>query len=267
MSKIKIRKYRIPFPKRLGKPEKPIRIVVIGDLHNRTFGEGNSRLVEKIVQQYPDMVLSVGDLTVCRHGKEANPDVGLSLLKRLSCECPVYCVNGNHEYRAKILPDLYPGVYDEMKRQMKRMNIHLLENQEQEVEIKGVSLMIHGLEIPEKYYKRFSKEYMPAEEIREKIGEPDKKHYHILLAHNPVFFDSYALWGADLTLGGHLHGGLIRLPFVGGLVSPQVKLFPKYDCGLYQKYGRKMVVTAGLGTHSLAIRFNNPAEITLLELY
>ena len=82
-----------------------------------------------------------------------------------------------------------------------------------------------------------------------------------------MHFESYAQWGADLTMSGHLHGGTVRIPFAGGVVSPQLKLFPKYDCGLFMKYGRKMVVTAGLGTHSMVMRINNPAEISLIELY
>ena len=59
----------------------------------------------------------------------------------------------------------------------------------------------------------------------------------------------------------------MRLPLVGGVISPQVKLFPKYDCGMYEKYGRKLLVTAGLGSHSIAFRINNPAEFMLVELY
>ena len=99
------------------------------------------------------------------------------------------------------------------------------------------------------------------------MQEPEADRYNILLAHNPMYFESYALWGADLTLSGHLHGGLLRLPVLGGVISPQMKLFPKYCCGLYEKYRRKLLVTAGLGSHSIAFRINNPAEIMLLELY
>ena len=126
---------------------------------------------------------------------------------------------------------------------------------------------VYRYELPEKYYKRFHQQYISAEEIRKSIQEPEEGRYNILLAHNPVYFEGYALWGADLTLSGHLHGGLVRLPLIGGVISPQVKLFPKYDCGMYEKYGRKLLVTAGLGSHSIAFRINNPAEIMLVELY
>ena len=248
------------------RPEHPIRIAVIGDLHNRVFGEANNRLVKVILEQYPDMVFSVGDLTVCKPGKETNLDVGMSLLKRLACECPVYCINGNHEFRTKIYPESYKGVYEKMTDNYRRLGIRLLEDECVTLDSKGARLALFGLEVPAKYFKKLSKELISAEEIREHIGEPLEGRYNILLAHNPVFFESYALWGADLSLGGHLHGGSLRLPLVGGVISPQIKLFPRYSCGLYQKYGRKLVVTAGLGTHSHAPRINNPAEVVMLEL-
>lgn len=266
MSRIKVKHYQISIPRRYEKPERPVRIAVIADLHNRQFGEGNSRLVETIQRQYPDLVFSVGDLTVCKPGREVDLEVGLSLLKRLSCDCPVYCVNGNHEYRAKSYPETYRGAYARMQSGFSRFGITLLENERTELEICGAGFSLVGLEIPEKYYKKWGREFITAQEIRELLGEPDGEHFTILLAHNPIYFESYALWGADLTLSGHLHGGLVRLPFVGGLISPQIRLFPKYAYGMFQKYGRRMVVTSGLGSHSLAVRVNNPAEVVMLEL-
>lgn len=266
MSKIKVRTYRIAMPKR-NKPNQPIRIAVIGDLHNRVFGEANNKLVETIMDQLPDLVFSVGDLTVSKPGKETNLDVGLSLLKRLACECPVYCIHGNHEFRTKIYPETYRGIYEKLISNFRKIGIRLLEDECEELDIKGAKLAIHGFELPMKYFKKFTKDFVKPAEIREHLGEPVEGRYNILLAHNPMFFESYALWGADLSLSGHLHGGSVRLPLLGGVISPQMKLFPKYDCGMFQKYGRKLVVTAGLGTHSIAFRFNNPPEVVLLELY
>lgn len=265
--RIKIRQYRIKLPAKAGRAETPIRMVVIGDLHNRRFGKSNQKLVDQIITCHPDLILSVGDLMVSRPGRDCGTEIGTSLLKRLSCECPVYCVNGNHEFRTKIYPDSYPGVYERMKRELHTANILLLEDAWADMEIKGARLRIYGYELPAKYYKKLDRKTLAAEEIRKQIGEPGENRFNILLAHNPIYFESYALWGADLTLGGHLHGGLVRLPLIGGLVSPQISLFPRYDCGKYEKYGRKMLVTAGLGTHSFAFRINNPAEFMLVELY
>ncbi|MDO5540890.1 MAG: metallophosphoesterase [Eubacteriales bacterium] len=267
MSRIKMKSYRISISERKGKPEKPIRIAVISDLHNRRFGEGNNKLASAILGQYPDLIFCIGDMTVCKPGRETKLEVGISLLKRLACECPVYCVNGNHEFRSKIYPETYPNIYSKWVNGLKRGGVILLEDDKTEIACKGTTLVLHGLELPIKYYKKRRADFMSAEEIRDHIGEPEEDRYNILLAHNPDFFESYALWGADLTLSGHLHGGSVRLPFAGGVISPQLKLFPKYDYGLYEKYAHKMVVTSGLGTHSIAMRINNPPEVVILELY
>ena len=77
------------------------------------------------------------------------------------------------------------------------------------------------------------------------VGKPQPGEYHILLAHFPRYFPTYAAWGADLTLSGHNHGGIIRLPGIGGLVGPDPGLFPKYDHGEFTIDGRKMIVSAG----------------------
>lgn len=90
--------------------------------------------------------------------------------------------------------------------------------------------------------------------------------YTILIAHNPVFFETYANWGAELIVSGHLHGGIIRLPLVGGVLSPQVSFFPKYDKGLFKKGSSVMAVSAGLGKHTIPVRLWNPAELLIINL-
>ncbi len=266
MGRIKISYYHIPIAKAKGKPERPIRIAVFGDLHGRLFGEGNARLADAILRHYPDLIFCVGDLIVANAKNTTKYEVGLSLLRRLACDCPVYCVNGNHEQRAKASPGIYKGDYAKLASELRRAGITLLENARVRLDMQGARLTIHGLDLPHKYYRRFGKEFPSPEEIRQSIGAPDEGRCNLLLTHNPIFFESYALWGADVTFAGHLHGGVVRLPFVGGLVSPQAKLFPRYDRGLYERYGRRMIVTAGLGTHSMLVRVNNPPEVVVLGL-
>ena len=81
-----------------------------------------------------------------------------------------------------------------------------------------------------------------------------------------MYFDNYAAWGADLTVSGHLHGGIIRIPGIGGVISPQAKLFPKYDAGHFRKDGKDLIVSRGLGTHTVNIRIFNPAELSVIHL-
>lgn len=265
MSRIKVRKYKVQLPEKSGKPVAAIRAVVIGDLHNKCYGEGNSALTEKILGYCPDVIFSVGDLTVVKPGKEVHTEIGLRLIKRLSLECPVYCIHGNHEYRTKIYPKTYPGIYEEIRRGLHIYSVHLLENRAETITIKGVDFTIYGYELPMKYYKKFTKQKLESSEIRKELGAPDPDTYNILLAHNPEYSPAYSEWGADLSLSGHFHGGMMRLPFIGGVISPQVRLFPKYDCGLYKFGENKAVVTAGLGTHSFAPRIFNPGEFSVID--
>ena len=102
--------------------------------------------------------------------------------------------------------------------------------------------------------------------IEERLGRAEDKIYGILLAHSPMFQETYAQWGADLTLCGHFHGGTIRIPGLGGLMTPQFQFFQKF-CGGIHKIGDKvMIVSRGLGTHSVNIRLNNKPELVVVHL-
>lgn len=85
-------------------------------------------------------------------------------------------------------------------------------------------------------------------------------------AHNPDYFPEYADWGADLSLSGHVHGGMMILPFLGGIVSPAIKLFPRYYKGLYSIGDRKMIVSAGLGCHTIKIRMFNKPDLVMVKI-
>ena len=107
---------------------------------------------------------------------------------------------------------------------------------------------------------------MRAEDLTAVLGEPNKNTFNILLAHHPDYFQAYADWGADLVLSGHLHGGMIRLPGVGGVISPGWRLFPRYDHGLYMMRDKKMIVSAGLASHTIKLRVNNPPELAVIDI-
>ena len=102
--------------------------------------------------------------------------------------------------------------------------------------------------------------------MKEILGDIDESCFNILLAHNPQYFKEYAGWGADLTLSGHIHGGLVRLPFLGGVVSPMVTFFPKYDGGVFYENDKEMILSRGLGTHTIPIRMFNPGELNIIEI-
>lgn len=243
------------------KVDRDITFVVLADLHNHEYGENNKRLIEAIDRENPDFVFIAGDLLVAKPGLSI--EVPLKLLGELSKRYNVYYGNGNHEYRLKIYPENYGDMYERYTKELNNLGVILLENENILIDN---NIRIYGFEIDREYYKRFRKTDMTKEYISSVLKDVNEDEYNILLAHNPKYFDAYAKWGADLTLSGHIHGGLVSLPFLGGIASPQIEFFPKYDAGLFEEYGKKMILSRGLGTHTINVRFNNRAELISVSL-
>ena len=126
-------------------------------------------------------------------------------------------------------------------------------------------MRITGLELPIEYYEKGRIVPMEPGYLKEFLPKPEGEAYDILLAHNPAYAEHYARWGADITFCGHNHGGLIRIPGIGSLFSPQLTLFPKYDAGRFQKEGKEIIVSRGLGTHTFHIRIFNRAELVNIQ--
>ncbi|MBR5943760.1 MAG: hypothetical protein IKZ94_02300, partial [Lachnospiraceae bacterium] len=160
--------------------------------------------------------------------------------------------------------DDYAGMKEKFLEGIKHENVKLLRNEM--VEIPDKNVRIYGSEIEKRFYKRLEKTPMEPEYMDSILGEADEEYFNILLAHNPVYFEEYALWGADLTLAGHVHGGIMKLPIIGGVVSPMVTLFPKYDGGVFNEYGKTMLLSRGLGTHTIPIRVFNPGELNVIDI-
>lgn len=264
MSDFKIFTYEIHTAKLPAGSTGPV-FVMLADLHNFCYGEGNQQLAEAIFAEKPDAVLVAGDLLVGRPGADFTP--ALELIRRLrEGGLPIFYGNGNHEYRLRLHPEIYGDMYTKYKEALERAGVRPLENQKVSFTAKGLSMEIYGYELPEHYYKKFCRSSFHREDLERIFGKPDPEPFTILLAHNPIYFDSYAGWGADLTVSGHLHGGIIRIPGIGGVITPQVKLFPRYDAGHFKREGKDLVVSRGLGTHTVNLRIFNPAELSVIRL-
>ena len=258
----RVTKYRICSQKLNGiKREK--KIIFLSDLHNRMYGEENERLLESIRNQHPDLILIGGDMLVRKDGNSYDKTV--HFLAKLPGICPVYCANGNHEQKLKELPDKYEQSYEEYKKALTASGIHMLENASETVKLDEVPVKLSGLEIPLGAYARFGKKELSLKEITDRIGEHGDD-YQILLAHHPVYMKEYLAYGADLILGGHYHGCVVQLPGIGGVISTNFTLFPKYSGGIYQEGEQTAVVSRGLGTHSVPLRLWNWPELIVLEL-
>ncbi len=241
---------------------KNCRAVVLADLHNKRYGRDNACLIGAIRELKPDMILVAGDLFNAKPG--ATLDVALHLLEELAKDYPVYYGNGNHEQRVGLYPDTYGDMAKRYAEGLAGLGIEPLVNAH--VQLNDYGIVIYGVEIDRFYYRRFGVQPMEEGYLQSVLGEVDKSRYSILLAHNPDYFPRYAAWGADLTLSGHVHGGIVRIPFVGrGVASPNIRFFPKYDGGRFDEGGRTLLVSRGLGMHTIPVRLFNPGELLVVD--
>lgn len=242
---------------------KSVRAVVLADLHNKRYGKENEHLLTAIRKQKPDIILIAGDILTAHSGKSMEP--AIRLLRALAGEFPIYYGNGNHEYRLKLYPQIYGGMAEEYGQALKDMKVDPLVNSHVDLEECGIA--VYGAEIDKAYYKRFKQCQMEGGYLCQLLGKPNNDRYTILLAHNPDYFPEYAQWGADLTVSGHVHGGVIRIPFLGrGLIAPSLCLFPRYDGGIFREGKSVMLLSRGLGMHTIPIRLFNPGELWVVEL-
>mgnify|MGYP001172601497 FL=1 len=240
-------------------------IVQISDLHSKLFGENNKKLIQKIKSLNPDIVVVTGDLI---DGENNNYNVALDFMKEISKLYRVYYIIGNHEQKSLIKK--YKDEYKDYFNKLHQIDFVNLDNNKVEI-VKGDSnINLYGLTVPYSCYKYlFDNQETTSIDIdflEEKLGKVDREQFNILLAHTPFYFDEYEKWGADLTLCGHVHGGIVRFPIVGGLLSPDRKFFPKYDLGEYTKNKSTMIVSKGLGGSKVLIRVNCKPEIVNIKL-
>ena len=237
-----------------------IDLVLLADMHNKEFGTDNYKLIKAIKDMDPDIICCAGDMLTARRG--SGEDNALKLFSYLK-DYPVYYGIGNHEYRKKIYPEDFGDEYDRYIAALKEMGVNVLENDR--IKIDGSGVIVQGIMIDRKFYKRTGRNKMTTDDVTALTGSMGPE-YTILLAHNPEYFDEYAGAGADLVLSGHVHGGLMRLPYLGGVISPNLRFFPKYDGGIFTYGNSQMVLSRGLGYHTLPIRLFNPGELIHIRL-
>ncbi|MDK2801720.1 MAG: uncharacterized protein PWQ70_3339 [Clostridiales bacterium] len=241
---------------------KGFKILQLSDLHSKNFGNYNNKLIKKINSENPDIIVMTGDMV---NVKDTDFEVFINLAKQISKSFDTYYIVGNHEQnltddKRKILID-----------KLNEIGIRVLDNEKVTITRGTDSINLYGLWFNLRYYKDLNNQYTKdvffgTEKIQNVLGNLDTNSYNILLTHNPLYVDTYSNWGADLILSGHIHGGMIRIPFIGGLLSPEREFFPKYDAGKYQVNGKILIVNRGLGNGDLGIRVFNRPEISVITL-
>lgn len=227
-----------------------LRIVELSDLHGRSFGRDNAALLQKIADAKPDLICICGDLF------DENSDHSMlpPLLRSLVAIAPTYYVTGNHEWQLENLSDLLS--------ELRSLGVTVLQNDYRILEKDGQRLVIAGVDDPCGPYDQKTPEELVSE-IRASEGEDA---CIVMLAHRNDTIDLWASLGVDLVLTGHCHGGVIRIPFVGGVFGSHRTLFPKYDAGLFEQDGTQLYVGRGLGYTNVHFRLFNRPHLPVLVL-
>lgn len=244
-----------------GMVHKDCRLVFLSDLHSHEFGEGNKRLIEAVKAASPDIILVGGDMMVSRKGVDVS--ISLAFIQELVKICPVYYGNGNHEIRMRQERKVYGNLYDFYVRSLRNAGVSVLGNR---TGLYRDDIAITGIDLGEACYRSFKPDSLDSSYIKGLVGGPEQGRFCIMLCHSPLYYDACMDWGADLTLAGHYHGGTIRLPVLGGVMTPQYQFFLPWCEGGYHKDGKYMIVSRGLGTHSVNIRFNNAPQVVVVDL-
>jgi len=246
------REYEVEVPDALS----GLRILMLSDLHCNPLICNNGTVLRRLKDERPNVILLAGDM-ISKYGKKANERVP-AFLKKLTEIAPVVYGFGNHE---EVLRSDFPDAFESYRKQVEEMGIHFPDNETVSLVLQGKKIDFAGLTLKHEYYFKKKRQALPAEATEElQIADPEST---VLLAHFPDHFPAYAKL-APLVVSGHNHGGIIRLPVVGGVISPQLYL-PPYTRGCYSEEDSTMVVSAGIGSHSLPARLFNRVEYCVIN--
>ena len=231
------------------------RIVHLSDLHGKAFGRNNARLLCAVEQAQPEVIVVTGDIADERSGTD-----GLApLLEGLCALAPVYYVSGNHEWAA--------GMIGQLRELFEESGVTYLRNDYISLSRGGEEILLAGIEDPNGYADQKT-----PQEVADTLRAEEGDAFWLLLAHrNNRFPGEYCRLGADLTLCGHGHGGIWRLPFTDGLISTTMEWFPSwtngfYTCSCNECDGSTVFVSRGLGNSPRIPRLFNRPEVAVITL-
>lgn len=225
------------------------KIVQLSDLHGAEFGEDGMGLVEKVKELEPDIIALTGDFVT----DEGDLAAVKKLAGRLTELCPVYFVSGNHEFGS--------GLAVKVRNILERAGVKYLSNEYLTINRGDDGILLGGVEDPLAYADMLS-----PDELAQKMNDAAPDAFKILLGHRNYWMTEYPELPVDLIFCGHAHGGLIRIPGVGGLIGTDRRLFPDFDAGEYNNGRYTLIVSRGLGNSVPIPRVFNRPEIVCVEL-
>lgn len=228
---------------RFDKIEKDIKILHISDYHNKKLIFKN--IFYKIKKFKPDLIVITGDLI---DRKSNDLTYSFEFIKKIKKINPnIFFVSGNHEYensKHKLLIKF-----------LKKNGVSVLNNKNLEILTENFNINIIGVDHLNPQYKKQST-----------LG---KRKFNIMVIHSPDKALKFDLSNIDLILSGHTHGGQVRIPFLGTIITPDkgININSKYDKGSF-KLGSKTIlyIDSGLGYSRLPLRFLNRSQISELVI-
>ena len=262
IKKIDVTKYTISNEK-IPEEFNGFKIVQLSDFHSQGYRDTTEKLISKVKDINPNIIVMTGDMV---SWDMEDIEEAKNLIKSLAESYPIYYIDGNHEHLAEILRQSRYASFIEF---MQELGVTTIKNDYVEIYNEDKSINLSGINLPldgatglyvNKY--QLEKNY-----VEKTLPEADRQKFNILLAHTPIFIKQYSQWGADLVLAGHMHGGIVRIPFTNiGLLSPGRTILPRYAAGKFKVNDTTMIVNRGIGTSSFNLRlFNNP-EISVITL-
>ncbi|WP_455718583.1 metallophosphoesterase [Anaerosporobacter sp.] len=222
------------------------KIVQISDYHCKLINGSNNKLISAIKSYNPDIIVITGDMIDSDHSDISAVE---SLLKGISDIAPIYAVSGNHEF------DL-GAQYDKLLNLYNKYGVIDLDDSKVVITKDNSHITLYGLSA-----NKMDVIYNP-----KALPETEVGTFSILLYHYTNHFDYFTDNRFNLILAGHTHGGIIRIPFVGGLIGNNSTFFPKYDSGRFVHDQTTMISSRGIGDASIP-RFFNHSELVCITLH
>lgn len=218
------------------------RILLISDLHCAIFGQNQEELISAIEKSNPDIIALTGDILDAYHTDLNGIEPFLAGIQAIA---PAYAISGNHELAV-------PALHKQLLALYQTYGIVDLDDQTTTIEHNGASIQLHGL----KWFW----------DISQTLPVADTSKFSILLYHGTNNFDIIKKYNYDLVLAGHTHGGIVRIPFIGGVFGNSGEFFPKYDSGVFSEKTSTMISSRGLGDTPPVPRFLNRPELVSITL-
>lgn len=258
---------------------KKYKIIQISDIHSIRSVKQKEKIISKIEKESPNIIFITGDLIdssyyleeIYRYNKnevDFPEKYTLSLISELVNITDVYYVYGNHEMMLLDNPEK-----NILKTKIEEIGVHIINNKIEKLNILDSTVYLLGVQDPATLYKDKKYAYIDTHKKQEETILKDllkqlkeKKIYTILLSHRPEYFEIYCKYKINIIFSGHAHGGIIRLPIIGGIYAHSQGIFPKYTGGVYKKDNSKMFVNRGIANSNFPMRIFNPPEIICVEI-